>query len=359
MTGDLAHDDGVFEPPAFHSDRPGLVLPVRIDPTGEAGPTRAQARGRRWRAAFHGWYVPDEVDADDPYQRILEASVLLPAHGAVTGWAALRWQQAVWFDGIAQDGHSPRPVPLATGGRTLRQQHGIIVSEERLPPSELCVVDGLRITHPLRSTSFEMRHVRFDDQAVAALDMAAFCDLVSIEEMAEYVARMLPVTGVPRCRRVVGLADENSWSPLETRMRLLWEGSGERPRPLCNVPVFDRWGRHVATPDLIDPVAGIVGEYEGSVHLVAARRAQDLRREHELRDLGLEYVTMVGADLEDPGGLQSRIAAAYERARRHPAEVRAWTIDPPSWWVSTRTVAERRALDEALRERLLAHRRVA
>lgn len=353
-------DDGeVFEPSAFHADRPGLVAPVRIDPTGEAGPTRAQARGRLWRAAFHGWYVPTDVDPADPCQRILEASVLLPAYGAVTGWAALRWQRAAWFDGVAEDGHTPRPVTLATGGRTLRQQPGIAVSEEGLPPTELLVVDGLRVTHPLRSTSFEMRHARLDEQAVTALDMAAYSDLVSIEEMAGYVARMLPVTGVPRCRRAVALADENSWSPRETRMRLLWEGVEGTPRLLCNVPIFDRLGRHVATPDLLDPVAGVVGEYEGAVHLIAARRAHDVRREHAMRTLGLEYVTMVGADVTDVEGLQARVAAAYQRARREPVEHRAWTIQPPAWWVSTRTVEQRRALDEASRERLLAHRRAA
>jgi len=285
--------------------------------------------------------------------------VLLPTYGAITGWAALRWQRAAWFDGVSDDGHTSRPVTLATGGRTLRQQPGIAVSEEGLSPSELMVVDGLRVTHPLRSTSFEMRHARFDEQAVTALDMSAYSDLVSIEEMVGHVARMLPVTGVPRCRRAVALADENSWSPRETRMRLLWEGMADGPRLLCNVPVFDRLGRHVATPDLLDPAAGVAGEYEGSVHLPAARRAHDVRREHELRILGLEYVTMVGADQADLAGLQARITAAYGRARRVPDDQRAWTIQPPAWWVSTTSVAQRRALTVAQRERLLTHRRVA
>ena len=39
------------------------------------------------------------------------------------------------------------------------------------------------------------------------------------------------------------------------------------PRPLCNVPVFDRFGQHIGTPDLLDPVAGVVGEYDGALHL--------------------------------------------------------------------------------------------
>jgi len=35
---------------------------------------------------------------------------------------------------------------------------------------------------------------------------------------------------------------------------------------------------------------------------------------------------------------------------------RAWTIEPPPWWISTTTVAERRSLDQAQRERLLRYR---
>ena len=55
-------------------------------------------------------------------------------------------------------------------------------------------------------------------------------------------------------------------------MRLVWELDAGHPRPLCNVPLFDRHGRHLATPDLVDPGAGVVGEYDGAVHLTGAQR---------------------------------------------------------------------------------------
>ena len=65
---------------------PGLVLPVRCGP---GGPSRKAARGPHWRRTSHGFYVPASVTDDDVRQRIVEASVLVPPGGAITGWAAL------------------------------------------------------------------------------------------------------------------------------------------------------------------------------------------------------------------------------------------------------------------------------
>ena len=56
--------------------------------------------------------MPASVSADDPDQRIYEASMLLPEYGGVTGWAALHWAGARYFDGVDPTG-KPRPVPLA------------------------------------------------------------------------------------------------------------------------------------------------------------------------------------------------------------------------------------------------------
>lgn len=95
--------------------RSGLVVPVRIDPSGRAGPTPGQVRGRRWRTAGPYHFVPADV-ALTTQQRILEAVACLPPGSAATGWAALSWLEARWFDGVAADG-SALPVPVALGDR--------------------------------------------------------------------------------------------------------------------------------------------------------------------------------------------------------------------------------------------------
>ena len=89
-------DEAAPVPDPFLPRRPlpaGLVRPVRIDPTGQAGPTRAQSRSRRWRRVGHNAYVPVTAEAP-PEQRILDAVAHLPEHGAVSGWAALRLWEA-------------------------------------------------------------------------------------------------------------------------------------------------------------------------------------------------------------------------------------------------------------------------
>jgi hypothetical protein len=347
----------VFQPQDFHPNRPGIVAPVRVDPGGLTGPTRAQARGPDWRRSSQGLHVPSWVDRDSTEQRIVEAAALLPRYGGVTGWAALRWWGGRWFDSRGPTGALPA-VPLATGGLHIRPQPGVAISEEKLDPRDLTSFDGLRATTPVRAVCFAMRHAHSVRDAVVILDMAAYSDLVSIDELAVYVFDHPAWTGIPQCRDAIPHADENSWSPTEVDMRWTWTEEAGRPRPLCNRPVFDRSGRHVGTPDLIDPVAGVVGEYAGSLHLVGKQRSRDLQHEEDYRGLGLEYVTMVGSDRLDSVPFISRLDGAYGRAARLPRDDRLWTVEPPAWWISTATVEDRRRLEGALRDRLLRYRRV-
>jgi hypothetical protein len=347
---------GVFRPPPFHPSRPTLVGPVRLDPEGRVGPTTAQARGAGWRRSSRGRYVPADVDADDPAQRIIEAAAVLPAYGGVTGWAALHWWGGHWFDGRAWGSRHRRDVWLATGDIHIREQPGISICEEKLDPRDLTVVDGLRVTTALRSALFEMRYAASERLAVVAMDMVAYSDLVSIAEMREYAAAHSSWTGIPQARDALPHADENAWSPPEVLMRLSWTFDAGRPRPLCNAPIFDPAGRHIGTPDLLDAHAGVVGEYDGALHLLGRQRARDVRREADFRSVGLEYVTMLAADLLDPSHFVGRLHAAYRRAGYEPESGRAWTIARPAWWTSTDTVARRRVLTDAQRARLLRRR---
>jgi hypothetical protein len=332
------------------------AAPCRIDPEGLTGPTRGEAYGPQWRRSSHGFYVPADEDALAVDQRIVEAAAVLPSYGGVTGWAALRWLGALWFSGLAPDG-SGRPVTLAVGESDVRPAVGIAVSAERLDPSELTIVDELRVTTALRSTTFEMRYAPGVRTATAVADMAMYADLVSVSELALHAAHNHGWTGSPRFRQAIALADENSWSPQETlSLRLPWILDAQLPRPLCNRPIFDRDGRHIATPDLLDEEAGVVGEYDGPVHLAGQRRGADVRREAALRRVGLETFVVTAADGGDREGVVRRMLETRQRARFESPTRRAWTIEPPHWWTLTTTVAARRALDEEQRRRFLAYR---
>lgn len=338
------------------TDRPGLVRPVRRDPRGLTGPTPEQTRGSAWRRTSRGLYVPAAVDGTCPEQRVLEAAPLVPRGGAVTGWAAVRWWTgSPWFDGTTPDG-GLHPVAIVAPSVRVRSRAGVEVSEERLGRSDLRDRDGVVVARPGSAVSYEVRRrtARVAD-AVACLDMACGTDAVSLDELREVAAEQAGWTGVERLRQALDLADENSWSPQESRARLAWVGAGF-PQPRCNGPLFDRSGRHLGTPDLLDPVAGVVAEYDGRVHL--GRRLQDVRREDLFRDHGLEYVTTLAGD-RGPQGFVIRLRRAYDRAlaARARGEPPGWSVDLPSWWTSTETVAQRRALSPAQRARFLRYRR--
>ncbi len=345
-----------FVPPPFHERRPGLIAPVRIDPSGDAGPTAGQSRGPYWRRTSHGLYVPASVDQDNVEQRILEAAAVLPAVTGLTGWAALRWMGGVWFDGLDLGGRTLLPVDLATNSRDIRNQAGYVVHEEGLGPSELIVWDGLACTTAVRSLFFLMRYARGIREATRAFDLAAFSDLVSIEESAAYQLAHPAWTGVPQTRVALPLAEENSWSGWETWTRLVWQLDAGFPKPLCNRPIFDRAGNHIATPDLLDVKAGVAGEYNGSLHLERAQNSRDVARENKVRNFGLEPFTIVASDIPHPERAVQRMADARRRAKWEPESTRRWTIDLPRWWTPTHTVALRRQLTATQRARLLRGR---
>lgn len=338
---------------ARRSPRP--VVPSRVDPSGVDGPTRGQARGPGWRTSSRGLFVPADV-ALTAEQRIVEAAAVLRDGEAVTGWAALRWSGAAWFDGTA-GGAKLRDVPLLAR-RDRAAPPGAMVSQEFLHPDELAVVDGVPITVAVRSVVYELRSAATLGDAVIALDMACYSDLVSIAEVRAYVSALGPVTGIQRARDAIVLAEENSWSPKETAMRGVWTARAGLARPLCNAPVFTVDGRHVGTPDLIDAGLGLVGQYNGADHISLAGTAADVKKDAAYRDVGLETVTMLVTDWSDLDDFARRLAAAAGRAAA-AAGPRSWTLDQPEWWKATHTVELRRALSRREAERYLRYRRTA
>jgi hypothetical protein len=331
----------------------GLAWPVRA---GGSGPSAQQVRGKAWRRTSQGLYVPATTPRTVE-QRIVEAAALTPRYGAVTGWAALRWLGGRWFGG--RYAGEELPITIALMDSSIRAQPGIAISEERLDPREIQPFRGLRVTTAAYAVLFEIRHQAREEVSVQYADMAAYDDLVSRTELALLVSRSRGWDGIAHGRRVVGLMEENAWSPAECTMRLVWTREAGCPRPLANRPVFDSQGRHLATPDLIDPVAGVVGEYDSELHLDRVRRRRDVEREERYRSVGLEPVAMVTGELRDPWRFVGRLRAAYQRAERVAFADRRWTIDHPEWWTPTETVDRRRALKGADREVWLRYRRSA
>lgn len=331
---------GAFHPTCTFPD--DLVRPARIDPTGVTGPTRGQAQRGRWRACAHGWYVPTVTDSTRVEQRILEQAVRLGPGGALTGWASLRWRGAAYFDGTAVDGAALRPVPLLrSAGGNLTRETAAAISRCQLAPSEIEIVHGVPCTTVQRALFDEMRFAVSLREAVVAADMTAAAGLITPGIMTVYVSHRPAWKGVPRVRRALLLCIVDSRSPQETRLRLVWILDARLPPPLCNRPVFDRSGNLLGYPDLLDPVAGVVGEYDGADHRTASRHRRDVTREAAFRDHGLEFFRVVGGDLGNRALVVDRMLSARRRARFLPEEDRAWTLVPPPWWEQPETLDHR------------------
>ncbi len=157
----------------------GLVHPIRIDPTGRVGPTRAQARGSRWQISSPGLVVPAQVSDDLVEQRIIEASARGGA--VVTGWAALRLHGGNFFDGLARDGADSAP-----GARRRKRsdgfasEHGIRVVEDRIPPDEVVIVHGIRCATVERALFDEMRRIGEVREMAVAVGAACAAQLISV-----------------------------------------------------------------------------------------------------------------------------------------------------------------------------------
>lgn len=191
-----------------------------------------------------------------------------------------------------------------------------------------------------------MRYVREFREAVVAMDMMAAAEKVSLRQMRDYLLLHPGWTGVPQARAALALADEDSRSPAETRMRLIWQLDAGFPRPMVNKPVFDLNGRLLGIADILDPVAGVVGEYDGADHRGAKRHSRDVAREEDFRRAGLEYFKVVGPDQRNTDLVVSRMSSTRARAK-WLTEDRAWTLEPPPDW------GEYISLDQRLEERAM------
>jgi hypothetical protein len=276
----------------------------------------------------------------------VEQAQRLTDRGAVTGWASLHLAGANWFGGLDADGRE-LPVPLALSPlHELRNAPGVEVSRQMLPRSEVVLRHGVPCLGDHRSIFDVMRRVRGVRHAVRTLAMAMYAELTSPSRFGPYVLAHSGRTLVGQCRDAVGLAPEGAESPQEASMLLVWVVDAGLPRPLLNRSVYDLNGNFLARPDLLDPVAGVFGEYDGGHHHGYETRLKDVGRKDLLRRSGLEGFTVVGGELPDRKRVADRMIETRERAFR-AAHPRRWTITPPDG-VLALSLDERLLLREVL-----------
>jgi hypothetical protein len=295
------------------------------------GPTPGQARGAAWRRTSRGFYVPADAPSHLPEQRILEQSVRLPANGAVTGWAGCRLHGAAFFDGIEPDGRTPMPVPLAVGpGGWRRTDHAVTLTFDRLPAAEVVRRQRVPVVVAARAAFDAARLAPDVREAVVAVDMAVAGGITSLERLRAHAAsrRDRGITGIEQVRRALELAHERSWSPNETRLRLRWVLDARLPAPEVNCPVVTADGSLLGIADLLDPVAGLVVEFDGADHRSRSQHTKDVAKDEALRSHGLEIARFTGPDVRQRDLVVERLLSARRRARFESVDRRRWFAVP-------------------------------
>jgi hypothetical protein len=224
------------------------------------------------------------------------------------------------------------PVPLAIGKECLRRDPAFVGLRRQLPLWEWNLYRGLRCATWDRALFDEIIRLGSPRPAAVAIDMAVAAGLGTVGEFWRYLDQVRPRNGVVLAREAAGLARGTSRSPQETWMRLCWCLDAGLPEPLCNVPVFDRFGNLLGVPDLFDPEAGVVGEYQGAVHRSAAQHRRDVERAERFRGHGLEYFEVVAGQLYDVT-TATRMRQVRARAAFLPPDQRGWTLEQPAWWL--------------------------
>ncbi len=219
---------------------------------------------RRWCASgilkhpIRGIYHAGDL-ADDLELRLAVLRLVVPADCVVTD------RTAGWLWGasmiLAPGDHLVTPAVQVFCPPGYRLRNGLVASgERRLPPEDVAVLNGVRVTTQLR-TACDLGRLLHLDQALAAMDSLAALRRFTLDDLALATGRFRRYRGVVQLRVLVPLVDPMSQSPGESILRLRWVQAGI-PRPRCQVPVpAPGGGRYYLDMGLEERLFG--AEYDG------------------------------------------------------------------------------------------------
>lgn len=295
-----------------------------------AGIGPGELRGALWDQVLPGRWTFAATDPRHPRQRALVAAAVVPADGAVGGWAAAYLLGARSLDGSTPDADVDLPVLVCMQRRSQRPWwSGIRPFRSDLEADDVVIADGARVTSPVR-TAFDLARLAPRlTEAVVALDAMAAEIGVDLRAVEAYARARPRWRGRPLARTALGLADCRSRSPQESRLRMLWVLDAGLPRPQPNQAVHDRRGQLLGEVDLFDVDSGLVAEYDGAHHADADQRAVDNARHEALERHGLQVVRVAASDLTRyRRRTVMRLRDAHERGLARDRAMDAWVPGP-------------------------------
>lgn len=254
---------------------------------------------------------------DSRASRVAAATLAVPAHAVVSD------ETAAWIWGV--DVHRPsdrhRFVPrwVVPHGQSRSRVTGIDCRQALLAASDVVEVEGLAVTHPVRTTADLLRK-QWRPHALAAADALARVGAIRPMDVRAYLIDLKGYRGIRQARVLARYIDPKAASAGESWMRLRVIDAGF-PAPETQLEVVDAAGQQRFL-DLAYRRRKVGVEYDGREFHTADSDAQhDAERRRLLEATGF---TIVSARYED-------ILGKDPRFERELGEILG--IAPiPRWW---------------------------
>lgn len=279
----------------------------------EKDPTMVWLPSGLWMRCPRGM-DPDSLDSWE------QAAILQPALGpdvavghlsAAQVWNIPMSAGLSWVDALLEAPGKPNKLDLrphfSYTGRRRNQSTRTFVMHKGLGLPVTPGPWGVPVTNPVE-TVVALHDELAGWRAVAALDHVLSTGLeyvggpgeVSLSEVHHLLDQLPPRTrGLSRTRQALDQAVPNTWSPMETVLRL-WVVQCGFPMPVPNASVMLPGGRR-AVVDLAWAQQKVGLEYNGEVHYRDRKAYGDeMYRLHQLQDLGWKIRLVVAEDLRDP-----------------------------------------------------------
>jgi hypothetical protein len=217
---------------------------------------------------------------DDFAVRCAALHLVVPESAIVTD------RTAAWLHGVDIQPRSARyvapPVSIFSASGSRLRRPGIASGVRGLTDRDVVVVDGIRVTSPLR-TACDLGRLLWRYDALAALDGFLRAGLDHDELLAE-LPRFKGYRRVIQLRTLAPLADGRAEAPSESALRLHWYEAG-LPPPELQWWVYTESGIALYRLDLALPEVKYAAEYDGEdFHTADEDREHDDERRGWLRE---------------------------------------------------------------------------
>ncbi|MFC6019627.1 DUF559 domain-containing protein [Plantactinospora solaniradicis] len=270
--------------------------------------TKAMLRGPSWHRLLPDVYVHVDGYRENDHRMWCDAAALVLPPGAAIGGLSAAYLWGV--DLLPRTG--PVSVVLPEAVR-LRPRPQLTVTRSTLSAQDVTTFAGLPVTTPVR-TAFDLGRRPPRTSAVVAIDALFNRRLVKPAALSGYFVDRAGWPGVALLREVLSLAEPESESPMETRLRLVLVDA-DLPAPTPQYDVYDAQGRFLGRVDLAYPRWRIALEYEGDHHRDRQHFRRDVARLNALRAAGWIVLRFTADDvLRNPTQI-TRLASQAIRER--------------------------------------------